>query len=486
MKFILVRTIAAALLLEGASHAAASGTVTFTSCAGGGIAITKSSIDWQLPGGAGTGCVITGSGTDLRFAGNSYIAGTPGTISDYSGATLPITGFLNLPGISFALAHVGSSNLTTLCMPTLAASLPPCSLGMIPGVLPFVITATATGSVLSLAASGPATDYTGAVASWRGVFTVPFPGITPNQLQMALLANTPVPGFCAAGACTSSYSASIAVAPVGGSDTTPPSISPLVTGTPGADGSFRSDVSVAWDVSDPESGIIATAGCGPVTLTSDTPGTTLTCSATNGAGLTASAPIVIRINHGSPFLGLPANMAVAPGQSIALPVTLSMAAPPGGVTITLSSSDPSVAAVPANVFIPAGATGAVRNGAILTGLKFGQVTIAAYAPGYAPVTAVVTVTVQLNFSPPSITFSGTSTTLRPTLLLSAAAPADGLTVQFFSENPMIVSVPATLLVPPNSLTVPVPVTPVGFGTTKIHAVVSPFAGDALLTVTVAP
>jgi len=44
-------------------------------------------------------------------------------------------------------------------------------------------------------------------------------------------------------------------------DTTPPVISPQITGSLGTNGWYRSAVTVAWSVSDPESGITSSTGC---------------------------------------------------------------------------------------------------------------------------------------------------------------------------------------------------------------------------------
>jgi hypothetical protein len=94
-----------------------------------------------------------------------------------------------------------------------------------------------------------------------------------------------------------------------GADNTPPVIRPVVSGTAGANGWYRSSVAVSWNVSDPESGIVSSAGCGSTTLTADTAGTVLTCSATNGARLTNSASVTIRIDKTPSNLSCGANPA---------------------------------------------------------------------------------------------------------------------------------------------------------------------------------
>jgi hypothetical protein len=61
---------------------------------------------------------------------------------------------------------------------------------------------------------------------------------------------------------------------------------------------------VSWGVEDPESGIASQTGCNSTTLSTDSAGTTLTCSATNGAGLSASASTTIKIDKTPPSITL--------------------------------------------------------------------------------------------------------------------------------------------------------------------------------------
>jgi hypothetical protein len=93
----------------------------------------------------------------------------------------------------------------------------------------------------------------------------------------------------------------------GASDTTPPVITPNVSGTAGANGWYTTDVTVSWSVTDPESGISASTGCSATTVTNDTSGMTFTCSATNGAGLQTSRSVTIKIDKTGPRISCAAN-----------------------------------------------------------------------------------------------------------------------------------------------------------------------------------
>jgi hypothetical protein len=72
-------------------------------------------------------------------------------------------------------------------------------------------------------------------------------------------------------------------------DVTPPQITPTVTGTLGNAGWYVSDVQTTWLVADGESTISSTTGCGNTTTTTNTPGLTLTCSATSDGGTSSQS-----------------------------------------------------------------------------------------------------------------------------------------------------------------------------------------------------
>src|SRR5918996_197423 len=89
------------------------------------------------------------------------------------------------------------------------------------------------------------------------------------------------------------------------SDTTPPVITPNVSGTLGNNGWYVSDVTVSWTVVDNESAISSSSGCGSTTLTTETAGTTLTCTATSAGG-TSNQSVTIKLDKTGPTATLAA------------------------------------------------------------------------------------------------------------------------------------------------------------------------------------
>jgi hypothetical protein len=82
-------------------------------------------------------------------------------------------------------------------------------------------------------------------------------------------------------------------------DCTPPAITPKVSGSLGSDGWYISAVEVSWTVVDNESAISSSSGCDPTTISSDTAGTTLICTATSAGG-TASQSVTIKRDATAP------------------------------------------------------------------------------------------------------------------------------------------------------------------------------------------
>jgi hypothetical protein len=247
----------------------------------------------------------------------------------------------------------------------------------------------------------------------------------------------------------------------------------------------------------PQGGVVVTLTATPagivtvpasITIANGSTGTfTVTGVATGAAAITANAPGYTSgsANVTVAKLGaikLQSNITVGPNQSAPFPVTLVSGAPVGGVTITLTSSDPTIASVPSSVFIPQGQTAPSAQPQV-TGLKFGSVTITASAPGFDGDSQPVQVTAALSFSPKTLTV-GAGGTGTLTLNLSAPAPA-GLTIALSSDNTSVATVPASVAFPANATSVSVTVTAVSAGSATIHASSLPNLADTTATVSVA-
>ena len=180
---------------------------------------------------------------------------------------------------------------------------------------------------------------------------------------------------------------------------------------------------------------------------------------TNSAGVSGSS------------IGLPATLAMNPGDSTILAVTLAAPAPGGGVFVTLTDSNPSVAALnTSNVFIGEGQTSSTR--ARLTAGGAGSATVSASAPGFASASTQVQVGGgqggTMSFSPPSLAISA-SATQNLTLTLPAPAPSGGVFVTLSSSNPAAVSTLANVMIAAGASTATVPVTGLASGSATITA-----------------
>ncbi len=84
-------------------------------------------------------------------------------------------------------------------------------------------------------------------------------------------------------------------------DSTPPVITANVAGTLGDNGWYTSDVSLSWTVTDAESAVTSTSGCGSVSINADQGSTDYTCSATSAGG-SASKTVSIKRDSTAPTI----------------------------------------------------------------------------------------------------------------------------------------------------------------------------------------
>lgn len=88
-------------------------------------------------------------------------------------------------------------------------------------------------------------------------------------------------------------------------DNTPPSITPNVAGTLSG-GWYTSNVTVTWTVTDAESAVTSSTGCGTSDVTTDTRGITFTCSATSAGG-TDRKSVTIKRDATAPVIAFGGN-----------------------------------------------------------------------------------------------------------------------------------------------------------------------------------
>ncbi|MFL5937069.1 MAG: hypothetical protein ACJ76U_09530, partial [Gaiellaceae bacterium] len=160
-----------------------------------------------------------------------------------------------------------------------------------------------------------------------------------NYLGAAIRASEGDPAAaCASGACEG------AVGGAAFSDTwplfaTPPIVLPHVEGTRGGGDWYTSDVTVRWDVDDPQTGVDVSTGCDTAHLGEDTVGTILTCTATSSGGTTAES-ITIKRDATAPALACsPTPAELWPPNGKLVPVTVDVSvtdATSGPVGFTLS------------------------------------------------------------------------------------------------------------------------------------------------------
>ncbi|HEX7020708.1 MAG TPA: hypothetical protein VF159_11885 [Gemmatimonadaceae bacterium] len=116
-------------------------------------------------------------------------------------------------------------------------------------------------------------------------------------------------------------------------DDTPPVISVTVIGTHGNGDWYTSDVTVNWNVSDPESGVASSTGCTSQTVSTDTNGITFTCSATNGVGLSSASSATVKRDATKPTITFTGN-----GGSYTVDQYVSISCAPGDNLSGVASS----------------------------------------------------------------------------------------------------------------------------------------------------
>ena len=214
-----------------------------------------------------------------------------------------------------------------------------------------------------------------------------------------------------------------------------------------------------------------------VSVTGVVPGTTtLRATATGLPDATEQVTVTDK------FISLGNIPEIAPGENASLPISLSQPAPAGGVSLTLESDAPGIATVDATVVIPAGAQVPATNPQV-TGVNIGTARIIARGQGIAADSRDVVVTLDLSFSPTSLSV-GETQTRNIRVELSGPAPVGGVAIDLTLDDPSIATAPATVTVLSGELSVDVPVTGALLGSTTLRASLVGGTKTAAATVTV--
>ena len=200
---------------------------------------------------------------------------------------------------------------------------------------------------------------------------------------------------------------------------------------------------------------------------------TITASAADVADTTAVVHVIAPIEVGSASVGL--------NLSADLTITLPQAAPAGGLTVGLTSSDTNRVTVPASVNVAAGATSASVR---VSGVGIGSATVTATAPGCAPGKGTVQVTA------PTMSFAGSPLSLvvgqSGNLTLNLSGGAGPLTVSLGSSATGVATLPATVAFVAGATSATVSVTSAAAGSTNVTASATGIANATAVVNVVAP
>lgn len=241
---------------------------------------------------------------------------------------------------------------------------------------------------------------------------------------------------------------------------------------------------------------VATLASSTVTIPQGATSATFTV---NTSSVTTAANVVISATYAGNTVS--ANLTVTPYVAIASvslspatvvggtpstgTVTLSQAAPSAGIIVNLSSSNGSVASVPASITVASGNTTATFS--ITTYPVSGSTAVTITTLSGNSLAASLTVNppavASLALSPGAVT-GGTNSTA--TVTLSGRAPSGGAVVALSSSNSTAATVPATVTVAANSITATFVVTSIAVAAPSSSLISATYNGGASSTLTVNP
>lgn len=382
----------------------------------------------EVTGVAGGATQITATGTGFTTQATASV-NVPGTITISNVASLPLGNTATMTvTLSLPAPSGGATVSFTSSSPSVVAA--PANLTIAQGQTTGTITVEGLGAGAA-DITGSATGY----ISGKGTVTVPAPtmAFTPGTLDVMVGSNG-----------TLTLNLTGGKAPTGG-----------LTVNLSSDATSKATVpnNVVFAKGETSKTVTVTGvALGSATITASAPGITNATAAVN-----VKLP---KITLSSPTVNL--------GLTGTLQVTLETA-PTSPVTVSFTSSAPTVVPAPASITIPAGQT---QGTAIVTGNYIGESTITGSAANYTSGTGKVTVTVTMTVNPTntSVVYPGGSTALQLTLV-GGQAPTGGLTVNVLSNPTGKVTVPSTVTFAAGATTASIPVTPVALGSTAVTATI---------------
>jgi hypothetical protein len=171
-----------------AASGAVMGHLDIANCAGGGVTVNSTMIDFTLPVGGGFGCIQTGTGTNVTYSGGTLVPGVTGSILDLvvgGGTVIDFMTFVGNPLLHFDLTSIGPGVTNTTCAGALDPNLPSCSVF---NGSAFILAPTATGTSVTLSAMGIARDGTVPTSAFIGAFTTQIAGVTPLSIRNTIVA----------------------------------------------------------------------------------------------------------------------------------------------------------------------------------------------------------------------------------------------------------------------------------------------------------
>ena len=173
--------------------------------------------------------------------------------------------------------------------------------------------------------------------------------------------------------------------------------------------------------------------------------------------LGGTATAALTVLPPSPSAVVPSAVVLSPvsaqgGTTVSCYLYLSGAAPAGGQTVTLTSSNPAAASVPAQLTFTAGTSLKYTVVTVLPALTTSSVTISMAANGVAKSAVLGVIPAMLNgVTLTASSVKGGGSTITGTLFLGGL-PAAPLVVKLTSSNPAVASVPASMTIATGSKT----------------------------------